>query len=301
MRELCFLLLRCTGVPFLLRELHQRRRLTILVYHDPPADAFDRHLVQLKSLYRIIPLRLALDALAGRAPLPPKALVLTLDDGHRGNADLIPEIRRRRVPVTIFLCSSIVGTAEPFWFKTVDNPEWLKRLPDEERLSALAGVRQTDERQALSCHEVELMRSEIDFQSHTATHALLPRCRDHKAEAEIAGSKHDLEERFGFDIYAIAYPNGDYSPRDAAFARDAGYRCALTVDWRANGRDTDLFALRRLNMSDGAGPSELVMKASGLWALLRLVRDKPYGLARTFDRRFLARLPYFRRDRGSYS
>src|SRR5262249_52546691 len=78
MRELCSLLLRCTGLPLLRRELRQRRRLTILVYHAPGPESFERHLEQLRSLYRIIPLRLALDALAGRAPLPPKALVLTL-------------------------------------------------------------------------------------------------------------------------------------------------------------------------------------------------------------------------------
>src|SRR5262249_41878727 len=154
---------------------------------------------------------------------------------------------------------SLVGTDEPFWFETVADPERLKRLPDEERLSALAGVARPEERQALSRYEVELMRPEIDFQSHTATHPVLPRCSDGKAEAEIGGSKQALEERYGLDVYALAYPNGDYSPRDAALARTAGYRCALTVDWRANHRDTDLFALRRLAMSDTAGPSELVV------------------------------------------
>ncbi len=268
MREALFLLLRSTLIPALVRELVQRRRATILVWHDPDPDAFERHLRLLRRLYTPVSLRAVVDAIkTGRMrELPPKPLVLTLDDGHEGNARLLPVIERYGVPVTIFLCSAIIGTRRPF-------PFVLGRASSRGRED-----REPGRHFGLSEEAIERMRHAVDFQSHTATHSRLPLCTTERARREIAGSKRELERRFGLEVYALAYPNGDYSDRDIELAKEAGYGCALAADAGFNGAGSDLFRLRRLTLDDGAGPSELVVKASGVWAFLkRLVVGQPYG------------------------
>lgn len=268
MRRLVFLLLRATLVPALVRETLQRRRATILLWHDPDPETFERHVRLLRRLYTPIPLRQLVEALRdGRMrSLPPKPLVFTLDDGHRGNARLLPVLERHRVPVTVFLCSGIVGTERPFPFS-------LGR-----RHRSGSGQAGAGRDLALSDEDVERMRTAVDFQSHTATHARLPFCSEAVARREIAGSKRELEERYGLQVYALAYPSGDYSDRDAVLAREAGYLCALTADPGFNSPGTDLYRLRRLSVDDADGLSELVVKASGVWGLLRqALRGRPYG------------------------
>jgi hypothetical protein len=51
--------------------------------------------------------------------------------------------------------------------------------------------------------------------------------------------------------------------------RNAGYRCALTMDTGINDIDADLFRLRRISVPDDASVSKLLVKASGLWNVFR--------------------------------
>jgi peptidoglycan/xylan/chitin deacetylase (PgdA/CDA1 family) len=95
---------------------------------------------------------------------------------------------------------------------------------------------------------------------------------------EIAGSKSELEARFGLNIYAMAYPNGDYSDREIEIVRSAGYQCALTLDGGFNETNTDLLRLQRIPIYDQADLNELIVKASGLWDLLiRVFGGHDYG------------------------
>lgn len=123
-------------------------------------------------------------------------------------------------------------------------------------------------RQALNESEIREMSSYVDFQAHTRFHPVLPTCTTEEAHDEIWGCKAELEERFSLDIYALAYPHGDYCDRDVELARQAGYHCALTVEGGLNGKSTDPFRLKRIYMPDDAGAMEAVVKASGLWTAL---------------------------------
>ncbi|MBI3899630.1 MAG: polysaccharide deacetylase family protein [Gammaproteobacteria bacterium] len=274
MREFVFLLFRITGLPLLLRELVQRRRVSILCYHDPRPEVLEAHVRYLRRHYSIISLRQYLDwRRQPTTPLPPKPLILTLDDGHRANYLLRGIFRRHKLPATIFLCSEIAGTWRHFWWKAATSAEvreQLKRVPDSERHRLLAETgfteqKQYPERQALSLREIKALKPLIDFQSHTRFHPLLPRCSDERVAEEIQLSKTELEDRFGLRIYALAYPNGDYTDREAECAQRAGYECALTIDGGYNTDTTDAFRLRRIRMSDTAGSHELAVKSSGLW------------------------------------
>src|SRR6267378_2251099 len=163
-RKMAFLALRFTLLPFVLREVFQRRKVTIIVYHAPSVDVFDAHLTVLKRIYNIVSLSVYVEARRKGAfsELPPKALIITLDDGHRSNFALKAVIDRHKVPVTIFLCSGLVDTHRRFWFLHEGAPgivRQLKAVPDEERLAILRKTgfeetREFPERQALSAAEV---------------------------------------------------------------------------------------------------------------------------------------------------
>jgi peptidoglycan/xylan/chitin deacetylase (PgdA/CDA1 family) len=287
-KNIAFFLLRISAVPYFIREVVQRRRATILVYHKLSPEVADRHFEALRRSYNIISLADYLDARTNRhRQLPPKALIITLDDGHKGNYALKPVLEKYGITATVFLCSGLADTNRHFWFEIeMSNSvrQGLKGISDEERLKVLAGMgfRETAEqttRQALSASEIEDMKLVVDFQSHTVDHPVLPQCSDQRAFHQLSDSKIKLEDKFGLRIYALAYPNGDYSAREIAAAEKCGYQCALTLDLGFNSRTTPAFQLKRICINDDAGLDELFVRASGLWGFLRnLVRRRsPHG------------------------
>jgi peptidoglycan/xylan/chitin deacetylase (PgdA/CDA1 family) len=279
-----FALLRYSGIPRLLRGLLQRSRVTILVYHDLPAQLAEVHFRALQRRYNLIPLSDYIKARQGLAVsrLPRRSLIITFDDGHKDNFSLLPVLQKHRIPVAIFLCSGVVATRRHYWWSHAGDSskvESLKMVRNELRKSRLLerghrDTREYDERHALSGAEIQQMQRSVDFQSHTVFHPVLPTCSDVEAEWEVARSKVDLERTFGLDIRAIAYPNGDHGPREVAFAKKAGYQCALSLDCGFNDLHTDLYRLRRIPIPDDASLSELLVKASGLWELVRAWRNK---------------------------
>ncbi|WP_426424244.1 polysaccharide deacetylase family protein [Bradyrhizobium genosp. A] len=283
MRKLAFLALRLTLLPLVFREVFQRNKVTILVYHAPTPQAFDAQIGVLRRLYNIVPLSAYVEArrTGDFSKLPPKALVVTLDDGHRSNFALKKVLERQNVPITIFLCSGLIGTRRRFWFLHEMSPalvQQLKTVPDNERLATLRRTgfeeaKEFDDRQVLSIAELRQLNTKADFQSHTVFHPVLPRCSEEKAEAEIAGSRSDLQTKLGHEVYALAYPNGDYSERELRLAERAGYSCALSTDRGFNSKKTPLFRLRRICVPDDADQHELLVKASGLWGEIKAALD----------------------------
>lgn len=280
MNKLLFRFLRYSGVVWVFREFVQRRKVTFLLFHDLSVQDATRNFSWLKNHYNLISLNDYLDAVAGRVSLPIKAAVITVDDGHSGNYCLLPVIKSLQIPITIFLCSGIVGTKRHFWFKHSDEViprlESLKIVSEKERLAQLRTMgyekkQEYGDRQALSKDEIEEMAPWVDFQSHTCFHPILPQCEDKTAEEEIFMSKSQLEQEYGFRIRSLSYPNGDYSDRDIQLAKQAGYECGVTVDAGYNDRKTDLFRLKRVSVNDAKSLDELIVKASGVYVLLKRV------------------------------
>jgi poly-beta-1,6-N-acetyl-D-glucosamine N-deacetylase len=238
-----------------MRRTIGRRRATILVYHNPSPAVMEQHLALLTRLYRVVSLREYVEQRSSGA------LVVTLDDGYAANFALRDVFARFSVVPTIFVCTGIVGTNRGFWFRHVGEADF---DPDEQRVA----------REALSDDEIRELATVADVQAHTVTHPILPRCTAEQAEAEISGSKRDLEQRFGIDVYAFAYPNGEYTDRDARLVREAGYRCAVAVGGRMDDESADLYALPRITVDDHDGADELIVKASGLWPWLERVSGR---------------------------
>lgn len=280
LRRIIFSSLYYTGIPFLLREVVERDKTTIVVFHAPSPDAARGHFEALRKRYNIISLadylRARIDGRAGE--LPPKSLIITMDDGHRSNAQLKSLLQEMEIPITIFICSGIVGTHRHFWWlhtRSSSEAKACKQMTDAERLEFLLSrdhhpEQEYPDRQALSKSEIEELKPLVDFQAHSVSHPILPACADEKAEREIERCKTDLERLYGLKIEAFAFPNGDYTEREINLACKAGYSCVLTVDYGFNNPNTDLFRLKRIPVPDQATVSELLVKISGLWGLLRL-------------------------------
>jgi len=281
MKKLIFKLIRWSGLVFIFRILLQKDKVTILLFHDEDPVSSKRNFLYLKKHYNIISLKAFLDA--KKSPetirLPPKSLIITIDDGHVGNFGLLPVIKDLNIPVTIFLCAGIINTNRHFWF-TKDHQHFTFKdftlMSNRAKLEKLKEIgftvdKQYDHPQALNEKQISEMRPFIDFQAHTFYHPILPKCDRTEAIEEIIESKHMLEDNFKLKINSFAYPNGDYSERDIELCKKAGYSCAITVDYGFNSLTTDPFRLKRLPVGDVKSIDELAIKASGVSEFLSVL------------------------------
>jgi peptidoglycan/xylan/chitin deacetylase (PgdA/CDA1 family) len=272
--------IRFSGIPLLIRNTVARRRVTIVLYHDPRPAVFERHLRYLARIYSLITLDALVDALERQdvSALPRKSLVVTFDDGHRGNHALLPLLRRYGCRPTIYLVSGIVGTARHFWFRDARQQfHRLKVLPNQQRLDALRaelGFTPQKEfapetRQALSALEIREMAPWVDFGSHTCFHSILTTCTDDEARRELGDSKTELERLLGRAVRHFSYPNGDYREREVRLARESGYASARTIDVGWSDVSSDPFRLRITGVTDDASIGLLTVQLSGVATYLR--------------------------------
>jgi len=282
-RELVCRLLRLTGMPLLVRETLQRRTVVILAYHRLTPAVADRHFAVLRQHYTPIRLREFVQARQTNTidRLPPKSLVVTIDDGHESLHKLKDVLLGHRFPVTVFLCSGFVETARRFWFSApgLDEAERqrLKAVPDDVRLSTLRTMGfdeaiEFGERQGLDLNQIRELQGLVDFEAHSVTHPILTQCSDAKSQEEITSCRTALERYLDAPVTAFAYPNGSYSPREVAYVREAGYQSALTTVPGFNTATTPAYELKRFVVPDSCGADELLARACGIWSLAVAMR-----------------------------
>ncbi len=214
----------------------RRGRVTILTYHrvgrfDPPtADRgvycnlpfFERQMRFLARLrYRVIPLAEAREGLLGRRRLPPRAVVLTFDDGYRDFYEhALPVLEQHRFPATVFAISGALGRRATWLADT--RPELLDG----------AALR-------------EIQSRGIEVGSHTHTHPRLSRLPTSEVAEELRRSKAILEDLLGREVPSFCYPYGDLDARVRGEVAAAGYELACAT-WRGSARPgADLLALPR--------------------------------------------------------
>lgn len=272
---------RYSGLTALVRATASRRGVGILVYHDPPADLLRRHLEYLSRHYCFVTLSDLVNALESGewSRLPLRSIVMTFDDGHRGNLDLVPLFRRYGIQPTIYLCTEPVLRTGRFWFREPGvDPEPLKAIPNWQRVAVLEKLRactdveELQPRQALEAGDIVRLAEIIDFQSHSVTHPILPMCSAPEAEREIWQSRVDVERLSGRPCDHFSFPNGDYSEREIQLVKRARYRSARTTKLGWNGPRTDRFRLRIIGMPDVASVNVLAAHLAGGLFVKRFVQ-----------------------------
>ncbi|MCC6302086.1 MAG: polysaccharide deacetylase family protein [Gammaproteobacteria bacterium] len=180
--------------------------------------------------YRVLGLDAAVAALRGDQPIPPRAVVLTFDDGYENFYEYAyPVLNRYGFPAIVYLLSGLLG-GPAVWF-TADRRDTPPLMgPDRIR---------------------ELRRLGVDFGSHGVSHAKLTDVTAARVEEELTRSKAALEDLLGEEVRHFCYPYGRHNAAVVEAARAAGYRTAVTcVRAAATDRD-DLLALPRKAISYG--------------------------------------------------
>ena len=230
-------------------------RVPVLMYHRVGAARAarerrycvepSRFAAQMRALeasgWSAVPLQSFLSWLDGRASLPEKPFLLTFDDGFLGiHEHVAPVLAQLGWSPVVFRVSGLLGKRDAW---RVDHDPGARTYP-------LLDVDHIRELRALG----------FDFQSHTRLHADLPTLDDARLQAELRGSREDLEGILGAPVLHLAYPYGRYDERVQRAARDAGYRSAFSTDPGFNRRDADRFRLRRLDVFGTDTPAALCRK-----------------------------------------
>jgi peptidoglycan/xylan/chitin deacetylase (PgdA/CDA1 family) len=188
---------------------------TILCYHRFGARAsnltvtpaaFEAQMAFLaRHGYSVIPLSRLPAFLEGRASLPPKPVIITIDDGYRSTFEVaFPVLKRHGFPATVFLYSDFVGAP--------DALTWAQM-----REMAQSGL--------------------IDIQPHSKSHANLTLRLPNETEAryrertrrEIDAPVDAIRERVGGGNLAFAFPYGDVNELVVAELAAQGIKLGLTV------------------------------------------------------------------------
>jgi peptidoglycan/xylan/chitin deacetylase (PgdA/CDA1 family) len=164
--------------------------------------------------YRAITLAQAWRAWTRGDALPRRPVVVSFDDGYRGDytkARLV--LKRLGWPGVLDLELHDVG-------------------PQNLRASEVRG----------------LIRSGWEIESHTIDHPDLTTVTPERLRYELVGSKEQLLRRFGVHADFVCYPYGRYNATVEAAVRAAGYLAATTEVEGYARPDGDLFALPRVRV-----------------------------------------------------
>ena len=222
--------------------------LPILAYHrigQPKGDhvptvtpeSFERQLACLaRRRVTVVSLEALVDSLRGGRPLRGRYAVITFDDGYADASGVVaPLLRRFGFCATVFVTPHEVG---------------------------LPGFLTWDQVRAVA-------RDGMTVGSHTMHHAFLPLLSRDKIEHELVESKRVIEQQIGRPVDWLSYPVGGFTPEVQEVARAAGYRAACTTNRGVSKRAFDLFALRRIKMTELDQPLSLWVKLSGYYDCFR--------------------------------
>ncbi|MCD6571275.1 MAG: polysaccharide deacetylase family protein, partial [Deltaproteobacteria bacterium] len=190
--------------------------ITVLLYHkfdeaDSPSTSVSSAMFmeQMEYLstrgYKVLSIRKLADCINGKATIPAKGVVITIDDGYiSAYTKAVPILRRFNYPFTVFIASGAVGS---------------RRCMSWEQLK-------------------ELKRDGADIGCHSLTHPHLVDISEQEIEKEIILSKKIMEDNLGYKIEWFAYPFGEYDEYIRSAGIRAGYTLLMTSDPGSVGKET---------------------------------------------------------------
>jgi peptidoglycan/xylan/chitin deacetylase (PgdA/CDA1 family) len=218
------------------------------------------------------------------APLPERAVLVTIDDGYENVfTHMAPHFRRLGVPAALYVTTGFIETDSTLWTNQLELwwSEHLKRgeasdgndgrpATLREMKSVLKSLSPSDRSTRLRewiggaasyvppGHLFRMMtwdqtrrieESGVAIGSHTVTHAILAHEADESAQKEIVDSRRKLEEELRHPVTTFAYPNGGpgfFLPRDETLLEKAGYTVGMSMIRGRHRRGDDRYAIRRI-------------------------------------------------------
>jgi len=188
-----------------------------------PRDSFAQQMEYLKTNnFHVISLAQLQAYLDTSRPVPPRSVVITVDDGFRTGYDIAyPILKAYGYHATFFVYTDFVGGGRALTWQQIN----------EMRASGL-----------------------IEIESHSKTHTTFsPRKGENEKSpaytarltTEIDTPQKILERQTGGAIRVLAYPYGDTSEAALQLLRDRNYSLALTVTRGANASFSDPLVLKR--------------------------------------------------------
>lgn len=174
-----------------------------------PEDVFAGHLRFLQEDgWSVIDLATLLSSVAAPASLPPRAALITFDDGFRSVLEIaVPHLVEFGYPAVQFVPTDYVGGRN--WFDHGDEPE--EPICDWEELRVLE-------------------RHGVSVQAHSASHRRFSTLSQAEQERELRVPRDILEARLEKPVELFSFPYGD-AGRDSALMeaalKRAGYRAAF--------------------------------------------------------------------------
>lgn len=180
------------------------------------------------------------DFMAGEGPLPPKAVVITFDDGYADNfTNALPLLEKYGLKATVFIITDKVG-----------QPGYL------------------------AWDEIRQMRSRgIEIGSHTLGHLALNELDMPEKVRQVTVSKAILEKELGGQIGVLAYPYGLFDATLFDILRSAGYKGACAGVNGLNKPGDNPYSLKRINVGrDRIGLAEFRLRLlrAGIYSKLSL-------------------------------
>jgi peptidoglycan/xylan/chitin deacetylase (PgdA/CDA1 family) len=170
------------------------------------------------------------DALYKGARLPPKPIIISVDDGYVDDVrTILPDLERWHMVATFFV---ITGRTHEPGFVTADQ------------------IRELD-------------RAGMDVGDHTAHHVDLPAVTGSDLTSETAGSRHELQSILGHPVYYFAYPFGAFNGTVVQAVRAAGFTMAYTTQGGITESTGAPLTMPRVHVGRGETPGGLLSLLGG--------------------------------------
>jgi peptidoglycan/xylan/chitin deacetylase (PgdA/CDA1 family) len=218
-----------------------RARAVVVYYHriggcdvlSRPGDQFAADIEYLQGRYECIAFTEFCRRIKEGVPLTRPVAVITFDDGYRDNfTAAVPILKEANVAATFFVSTGFIDTGREF--------------PHDAGSAPRAKLTWEDLRQ--------MERLGFEIGSHTVEHIDLGAADQHTIRREVTASLDQLNCQLGHRPRAFSYPWGkpDNIPAAAVRAvKEAGYHAAASAYGGSNGRNTDLFNIRRVDVGNG--------------------------------------------------